>query len=1080
MKHFLLTMTITLGTLLAATNGFAQATMVAVPYSMSFEQSGNDSVELAQGLWHFNSGAQAAACTDQWKIGTTVRSDGRRSLYAVEDTLHDASHFTTLTPGYGVDANLQFTYRDFVFPGGTTSTYSLSFDWLNPASADAAMYVGWVAFQGTTPSATNTLINSIVANSASGVFPASLTNNCSGPLYGAETWQNYAFTTKMYGSDQTSTTTYRVFIAWANKGNIAKRGYGAAIDNIQVFDSRCKAPTNVVVSQTSTCDEIRVTWNGTAQDYQVQFRKVGSSSWSTASYNHQLTPRVCVIDQLPEGSYEVRVRGKYVFTNGESYSAYTSAAGEAIVYCEDNHCIPFLRLDDPRVKCYIDKPEGTSGDFDGFPAYKNVAFQVQQKVDFGSTDKRSRHTVNWDRTATDPRTKNQLPVVPKGALASVRLGNWEWSAHAEGISYELVPDSNSILLLRYAFVLENPAHSESDMPRFLMEIYDQTTGQLIDASCGTRNFTSIEATKGTDPTWHSVDNGQVYWKEWTTVGLDLTDYAGMPLEVRLASYDCAQGGHYGYCYFTLDCDKATLESYSCGENNILDASAPDGFNYMWYYLTPQLDTVKFGFEQEAYIETTDSNMYYCRLTSTERADCQFELSIESKPRFPMADGFWTYDPVECQNRVVFEDKSYYQTRYFGQIVNHYGTRMALYEWDFGDGTTSAQANCTHIFPQEGGHFDVRLRVWLNAADLDCYADTIIPVDLPHLGDQFPEHEQRTICKGESYTWKDGKFYDATGRYPYSHLDIYGCMVYDTLDLFVAPTFFAEHDTTLCFGDALYSNGELFVPDAQGEAIRHFATADYSCDSTVVFHVTIKPEMTSDIVITQMEDIEDSAYVVINATNYDYYTINGDPTHHTRTAFYINDPGSYTFRFYATNDNGADCMIENKQEVITPCRFKLFQRWNDVLSLYNAEADSVFGVDPNAGATYQWYCNDVLIPGAVNSYYYAHAGLIHGASYTCYVRLANGTEGMSCPIIAENLPAPAKITVSPTILHGSDALHVSVPADAVCDIHNAMGLKLTEAPLLSGENDLQLALPTGVYVVTVRTADTEQPFRIMVK
>ena len=112
------------GLLLAGMLG-AQS-QVSIPYMMSFEVA--DSVEWQN--WHINEGANAAACPDQWMVGSDQKSDGSRSLYISDNG--NTAHF-------GAAQNIQFAYRDFVLPQGN---YIVAFDWKCMGSANATLYVG--------------------------------------------------------------------------------------------------------------------------------------------------------------------------------------------------------------------------------------------------------------------------------------------------------------------------------------------------------------------------------------------------------------------------------------------------------------------------------------------------------------------------------------------------------------------------------------------------------------------------------------------------------------------------------------------------------------------------------------------------------------------------------------------------------------------------------------------------------------------------------------------------------------------------------------------------------------------------
>ena len=191
-------------------------------------------------------------------------------------------------------------------------------------------------------------------------------------------------------------------------------------------------------------------------------------------------------------------------------------------------------------------------------------------VDKGYLSALSRHTVHFDTTERDARTGGLLRTVPEGEQASVRLGNWTASGtatpQAESITYALTIDTNdfNLLVLRYAAVLQDPEHSADLQPRFRLQILNQNN-ELID-SCSMADFIAnpslVGGGSGSAQEWHQAAN-EVLWKDWTTVGLDLSPYGGQTILIRLITNDCGEGSHFGYAYFTLGCSSKRMRSEGC-------------------------------------------------------------------------------------------------------------------------------------------------------------------------------------------------------------------------------------------------------------------------------------------------------------------------------------------------------------------------------------------------------------------------------------------------------------------------------------------------------------------------------------
>ncbi len=73
----------------------------------------------------------------------------------------------------------------------------------------------------------------------------------------------------------------------------------------------------------------------------------------------------------------------------------------------------------------------------------------------------------------------------------------------------------------------------------------------------------------------------VYSCDWTTMGVDLSRYAGRAVQLQLITYDCACGSHFGYAYYTADCISNKLSMDACSGSQ-LTLSAPDNFmEYEW-------------------------------------------------------------------------------------------------------------------------------------------------------------------------------------------------------------------------------------------------------------------------------------------------------------------------------------------------------------------------------------------------------------------------------------------------------------------------------------------------------------------
>lgn len=812
---------------------------LAVPYGCGFETTESETAN-----WVLNPGSQASQCRDQWYIGAAIRESGSQSLFITRDTGQTCS--------YGKRPNLQFAYRDVLLPAGT---YVISFDWYCEGANDASLQMGYCL---------NTNTN-VVANSTSGTMPAQLSSwvqkaNLHGSTDGH--WQNENVNIQANG-----TRVYRIFFAWSSNNTQDNNFVAAAVDNIQITSANCPRPQNIIATATS-CDSVFVSWTGSSAEYELQYRQSGNGYWSRVTGIPGGSSASTILSGLSENLYDIRVRG----ICSPDTSAWTYESG-FILFCPEQHCINYVDLHDPSCVCTY------GSGYNGYNSNPQVAYSQTGVIDYGPASKASRHTVNWDRTATDPRTNNQLLLVAPNEFASVRLGNWETGAEAEAVTYTYNVDSSSaILLMKYAVVLEEPGHSAAEQPRFVLDILD-AQGNMIDPTCGHCDFAASSTAQG----WVTVGSGYsaVVYKPWTLIGLNLNQYINQTIKIRLTTYDCSQSGHYGYAYFTLGCASATIKTTSCASDPTvqMSLSAPDGFDYQWYHSdgTP-VPVGQGGKSQTLDVASSDTTTYTCVLTSKENPACSFSLKSQCMPRKPMADFSYQLQPENCKNKVVFNENTFIRTEWGGEITDHLDEHCEGFEWEFwntsGFHSTSSRANPTVVFPNAGGTFQVKLTGYISG---DCSADTTISITLPEVKD-YQVNLDTTLCQGEYIKWEDviiARDCDTT-----VHMKtIYGCDSTIHLRLHINPTYDIRNDTVeICAGDVYCEDGECYTRGTSGMFIRRLTTA-LGCDSAlmryVIVHDSILPTVTQDSI--DSEHGKFTAALTFDGTGYDHLIINGTDT-----------------------------------------------------------------------------------------------------------------------------------------------------------------------------------------------------------
>ncbi|MGC4042076.1 MAG: T9SS type B sorting domain-containing protein [Flavobacterium sp.] len=287
-----------------------------------------------------------------------------------------------------------------------------------------------------------------------------------------------------------------------------------------------------------------------------------------------------------------------------------------------------------------------------------------------------RHTI-MTGNGKDANTCDHVQVVAPGGLYSARVGNERTGAEAESLSYRMtVTPSSTLFIYKYAVVLQDPGHEPEEQPRFQVRVLN-AAGQLIDPTCGQYTVVAQDGLEGFQTC--ANPDGDIRYRDWTTVGLDLSSYMGQVITVEFETGDCSIGGHFGYAYVDAYCSPLQIGASYCSGSFAAELTAPIGFSsYLW----------NTGATTRSIIVTNPSAglNYSCLLTSV--TGCQVSISTVLQLEDPSADFQMTNT---CYNNAVFQNTT---------ILNN-PNLLDGYIWDFGDGTTSFAQHPTHAFPATG-------------------------------------------------------------------------------------------------------------------------------------------------------------------------------------------------------------------------------------------------------------------------------------------------------------------------------------------------------------------------------------------
>jgi gliding motility-associated-like protein len=337
---------------------------------------------------------------------------------------------------------------------------------------------------------------------------------------------------------------------------------------------------------------------------------------------------------------------------------------------------------------------------------------------------------------------------PDLSSCAIRLGNPIPGWGAEKIEYNFsIPQTvtDYTFMYQYALVFEDPGHSQSEQPRFRVQLTDENTGQIV--YCASVDYTAGYG--GASYFSQSTADPQVFFKPWTPVFINLGRYSGHSLKLTFTTMDCGRGGHWCYAYLDINrCDFSGVSAHnSCTSPNTTSLQGPPGFSsYVWS--TNSNFNNPIGATQNIVIAppglSINSNVYL-QVIPQNGAACSDTLSVLVTPYTVKAS--FPAQPPQCLRNNSFNFNSF-------SITN--GGAISNYVWNFDDGTTGTGINQTHIFPRSDT-FQVQLQTTTTDGCIDDTTIDVIVLSSPKLrvnGTNICEGTSPlvTLSGGDTYVW----------------------------------------------------------------------------------------------------------------------------------------------------------------------------------------------------------------------------------------------------------------------------------------------------------------------------------------
>ena len=408
-----------------------------------------------------------------------------------------------------------------------------------------------------------------------------------------------------------------------------------------------------------------------------------------------------------------------------------------------------------------------------------------------------------------------IPKVPEGFNFSCKIGNSVTGAEVDGIEYELTVDSmSSLLVLSFAWVMQNPGHSLPEQPKFTMSIKD-SLGRLLQIPCNPVIFSAgfVQLQLACDNT-----NGQAM--SWTTVGYSLESLIGSKIKIYFEVWDCTQSGHYGYSYVVAECRPMRIDLQYCDGTKIARMIAPEGFSgYEWERTS--IPSWRAYTKQINIQEPLDGETFTVTVASVLGPACSSQLKtviaktkVDANFMFGVKGDFGTLPEdvcFPCNNYQNWYDTCS-RTATFVDFTQVHNSKKQSITWEI-DGlpVASHDSMFTYTFPDPGDlgkgptTYLVRLR---GVAENGC-ADTSMPAG--HYITIYPSAKIKIdgptqMCEGNTeilaatairsefvehrWSWRntngtpiingDTLLIDYPGTYYLQSLDTNKCWAYDTL------------------------------------------------------------------------------------------------------------------------------------------------------------------------------------------------------------------------------------------------------------------------------------------------------------
>ena len=175
-----------------------------------------------------------------------------------------------------------------------------------------------------------------------------------------------------------------------------------------------------------------------------------------------------------------------------------------------------------------------------------------------------------------------------GYSKSVQINVDDTGANANYLAYDLLVSSNNCMItFNYALVFESPSHTGYENPFFQVEILSLDSNNLENGRLHPSTFYEVKGELPLPEGWSlfNYSGSSGIWQNWRQLSMDLNDYIGQKVRIKVLITACSSTNHWAYGYFVGKVAPRELEVNPCPGLDTIAAilSAPPGFaKYEWF------------------------------------------------------------------------------------------------------------------------------------------------------------------------------------------------------------------------------------------------------------------------------------------------------------------------------------------------------------------------------------------------------------------------------------------------------------------------------------------------------------------